>query len=66
MVEDSDVKNLIVIKKQHHRHINAVDTAEVSDVLTVLIGLIQGVVHLYTMVIVLLASNTCSQMTLEA
>jgi hypothetical protein len=65
-VEDSDVKNLIVIKKQHHRHINAVDMEEAFDVPTVLIGLIQGVVHLYTMVIVRLASNTCSQMTLEA
>jgi hypothetical protein len=38
----------------------------VSDARIVLIGLIQGVVHLYTMVIALLASNTCSQMTLDA
>ena len=41
-------------------------TEEVTDVRIVLTGLIQGVVHLITMDIARLASNTCSQMTRAA
>ena len=66
MVELEYVMNQIVTNLLRVRHINAEVTEEVTDVRIVLTGLIQGVVHLITMDIARLASNTCSQMTRAA
>jgi hypothetical protein len=48
-VELENVTNQIVTNLLRERHINADHTEEVTDARIVLIGLIQGVVHLSTM-----------------